>query len=85
MAYVIAEPCIGVKDTACVEVCPSDCIHPTRDEAGFEDAEMLYIDPEECIECGACESACPVSAIFADEDLPEEWQAFRNKNAEYYA
>ena len=47
MAYVIAEPCIGEKDNSCVEVCPVDCIHPTPDEAGYEAAEMLFIDPEE--------------------------------------
>ena len=46
MAYVIAEPCIGVKDNSCVEVCPVDCIHPTPDEPGYDSAEMLYIDPE---------------------------------------
>lgn len=84
MAYIICEPCIGTKDTACVDVCPVDCIHPTKDEDEFEDAEMLYIDPEECIDCGACEPACPVTAIFAEEDVPEEWQEYIEKNAEYY-
>ena len=54
MTYIIAEPCIGTKDTACVEVCPVDCIHPRKDEGDFEPAEMLYIDPEVCIDCGAC-------------------------------
>ena len=52
MAYIIAEPCIGTKDTACVEVCPVDCIHPTKEEADFESADQLYIDPETCIDCG---------------------------------
>ena len=84
MAYIICEPCIGVKDTACVDVCPVDCIHPTKDEAKFEESEMLYIDPVECIDCGACEPACPVTAIFAEEDVPEEWREFIEKNAEYY-
>jgi NAD-dependent dihydropyrimidine dehydrogenase PreA subunit len=54
MAYVIAEPCIGTKDTACVDVCPVDCIHPRKDEAGFEAETQLYIHPDECIDCGAC-------------------------------
>lgn len=85
MTYVITEPCIGTKDTACVDVCPVDCIHPTQDEDEYEEVEMLYIDPDECIDCGACEPACPVSAIFAEEDLPEQWQEYLEKNAEYYA
>ena len=59
MAYVIAEPCIGTKDNSCVEVCPVDCIHPTPDEPGYDAAEMLYIDPDECIDCDACVEACP--------------------------
>jgi len=67
VAYVIAEPCIGVKDTACVDACPVDCIHPRRDEAHFEAEGMLYIDPVECIDCGACMPVCPVSAIFAEQ------------------
>src|SRR6266496_1844003 len=54
MTYVITQPCIGVKDASCVDVCPVDCIHPTQSEAGFEEAEMLYINPDECIDCGAC-------------------------------
>src|SRR6266498_2881038 len=84
MAYVIAEPCIGTKDTACVDACPVDCIHPKKDEANHADAEMLYIDPVECIDCGACVPVCPVSAIFALDDLPEKWASFTQKNAEYY-
>lgn len=84
MAYVIAEPCIGVKDTACVDACPVDCIHPKRDEAKFAEVEMLAIDPVECIDCGACVPACPVSAIFAADDLPEKWAHFAEKNAAFY-
>jgi NAD-dependent dihydropyrimidine dehydrogenase PreA subunit len=53
MAYVINEPCIGTKDASCVEVCPVDCIHPTAEEPGFEAADQLYIDPDECIDCDA--------------------------------
>ena len=84
MSYWIAEPCIGTKDTACVEVCPVDCIHPTKDDDDFEWAEQLYIDPETCIDCGACEPVCPVTAIFPDEELPEKWDAFREKNTAYF-
>ena len=68
MAYVIAEPCIGTKDTACVDVCPVDCIHPRKDEATYESEKMLYISPDECIDCGACVPVCPVTAIFALEE-----------------
>ena len=84
MAYVIAQPCIGVKDTACVTVCPMDCIHPTKEEAGFAEAEMLYIDPETCIDCNMCASECPVNAIFPEDDLPAEWRDFIRRNAEHY-
>src|SRR5215467_2268520 len=84
MAYVIAEPCIGTKDTACVDACPVDCIHPKKDEPAYADSELLYIDPVECIDCGACVPVCPVSAIFALDDLPEKWADFTPKNAAYY-
>ena len=67
---MIAEPCIGTKDSACVDACPVDCIHPKKDSEKFETEKMLYIDPVECIDCGACVPVCPVSAIFAlDEKL----------------
>jgi len=84
MAYVIAEPCIGVKDTACVDACPVDCIHPRKDEGGFEEAPQLFIDPVECIDCGACVPVCPVSAIFAQDDLPDKWKGFVEENAKHY-
>lgn len=77
MAYVIAEPCIGVKDTACVDVCPVDCIHPRKDEADFAEAPQLYIDPDECIDCGACVPVCPVSAIFPKEGPAGEVEPLR--------
>src|SRR5438552_1748259 len=64
MTYVIAEPCINTKDTACVEVCPVDCIHPTKSAPDFDKHTMLYINPDECIDCGACGPECPVDAIF---------------------
>jgi NAD-dependent dihydropyrimidine dehydrogenase PreA subunit len=84
MAYVIAEPCIGTKDTACVDACPVDCIHPKKDEAGYGEADQLFIDPVECIDCGACVPACPVSAIFAQDDVPEKWVHFTAKNAAHF-
>lgn len=91
MAYIICEPCVGVCDTACVDVCPVDCIHPTKDEwdeAGYDpdnlEGKMLYIDPEECIDCGACEPECPVEAIFEESEVPEEWEKYIKPNYEYY-
>ena len=68
MPFVITDPCIGTKDSACVDVCPVDCIHPRKDEPEFESVTMLYIHPEECIDCGACVPACPVSAIYESHD-----------------
>src|SRR5260370_40585187 len=85
MAYVIAEPCIGTKDSACVDVCPVDCIHPRKDEPQFESEKQLYINPVECIDCGACVPVCPVTAIFALEDLPEKWQSFTPVTGASYA
>lgn len=76
--YVICEPCIGVKDASCVDVCPVDCIHSTDAD------EQYYINPDECIDCGACESACPVAAIFPEDAVPEKWRSFIQKNADYY-
>ena len=84
MAYIIIEPCIGVKDQSCVDACPVDVIHPHTGEAGFDDEPQLYIDPDDCIDCGACEPVCPVSAIFAESDVPEQWQDYTAKNAAYY-
>jgi NAD-dependent dihydropyrimidine dehydrogenase PreA subunit len=79
MAYVITTPCIDTTDQSCVDVCPVDCIH-------FEEGKdrMLYIDPDECIDCGACEPACPVSAIFAEDDVPEDQEAFKEINALWF-
>jgi NAD-dependent dihydropyrimidine dehydrogenase PreA subunit len=84
MAHIIAEPCIGTKDTACVAVCPVDCIHPTKTEADFASADMLYIEPDVCIDCGLCVDECPVKAIFPQEDLPAEWSKYIQINADYY-
>jgi ferredoxin len=84
MAYVIAEPCIGTKDNSCVEVCPVDCIHPTPDEPDYDKVEMLYIDPEECIDCDACVEACPVDATMAEDDVPAQFEIFREINRVYF-
>ena len=78
MPYVIVEPCIGVKDKSCVAVCPVDCIH------GTDEDDQLYIDPAECIDCGLCEPECPVDAIFMEDEVPDQWKSFIEKNAEYY-
>jgi NAD-dependent dihydropyrimidine dehydrogenase PreA subunit len=85
MPYVIAEPCVGVKDTACVDACPVDVIHPRSDEPDFWSVNQLYIYPHDCIDCGACVPVCPVSAIFLREDLPEKWAHFAQVNADWYA
>ena len=84
MTYVIAEPCVNTKDTACVDVCPVDCIHPRKDEADFEAATQLYIHPDECIDCGACEPACPVQAIFPADLVPDQWKHYTEINADWY-
>lgn len=79
MAYVIAEPCIDVLDKACVDVCPVDCIH-------YEEGQdrMLYIEPDECIDCGACEPECPVNAIFSEDEVPDQWKNFTALNRDWY-
>jgi NAD-dependent dihydropyrimidine dehydrogenase PreA subunit len=78
MAFVIAEPCIGIKDKACIDVCPMDCIH------GGDQDPMLYIDPEECIDCDGCVPVCPVEAIFPAEKIPAKWQHYVEINANYF-
>ncbi|MCK9249506.1 MAG: ferredoxin family protein [Solirubrobacteraceae bacterium] len=85
MAYVITEACIGTKDSSCTEVCPVDCIHPTPDEGGFEAADQLFIDPDECIDCDACVEACPVDAIYSEDQVPGDLQSYIAKNAAHYA
>jgi ferredoxin len=72
MPYVITEPCIGVKDASCVDVCPVNCI--------YEGEDQYYINPDECIDCAACESACPVTAIFHEDDVPRQWVSYVEKN-----
>ena len=73
MTYVIIETCIGVKDRACVDVCPVDCI--------YEGEDQLYIHPDECIDCGACEPECPTTAIFEESALPDKWKPFIDLNS----
>ena len=79
MAYVIAEPCIDVLDQSCVAVCPVDCIH-------FEEGSdrKLFIDPNECIDCGACEPECPVTAIFPEEDVPANLKEYVQINRDVF-
>jgi ferredoxin len=76
MSYIIVEPCINVKDRSCVDVCPVDCI--------YEGEDQLYIHPDECIDCGACEPECPVTAIFPEEDVPPQWKSFIAKNKDVF-
>ncbi len=85
MAYVITEACIGVKDSACVAVCPVDCIHPTPAEDAFATIDQLYIDPLSCIDCGACQVVCPVSAIFPEDEVPAHLASYIEKNRLFYA
>ena len=77
MTYVISQPCVDLKDKACVEECPVDCI--------YEGGRMLYIQPDECVDCGACEPVCPVEAIFYEDDVPAEWKDYTAANAEFFA
>jgi ferredoxin len=86
MPFIITDPCIGTKDTACVDVCPVDCIHPRKDEPEFAQTQMLYIHPDECIDCGACVPACPVAAIYDSPDsTPASQKALIDANAVYRA
>jgi ferredoxin len=79
MTYVITERCIGVMDKSCVDVCPVDCIHFAE---GVD--QMLYINPAECIDCGACEPACPVNAIYPEDAVPDDQEPFKEINALWY-
>lgn len=71
MTHIVTEPCIGVKDHSCVDVCPVDCF--------YEGEDQLLIHPEECIDCGACEPECPVDAIFTESDVPAQWKDYISK------
>jgi NAD-dependent dihydropyrimidine dehydrogenase PreA subunit len=76
MAYVITKPCVDVKDKACVEECPVDCI--------YEGNRTLYIQPEECVDCGACEPVCPTEAIFYEDDVPADQAEYVGINAQFF-
>ena len=76
MTYVIALPCVDIKDRACVEECPVDCI--------YEGGRSLYIHPDECVDCGACEPACPVEAIYYEDDVPDKWAVHTADNARFF-
>lgn len=76
MTYVIGEPCIDVLDRGCVDECPVDCI--------YEGSRALYIHPDECIDCGACEPVCPVTAIYYEDDLPQEFEPYLEDNARFF-
>ena len=88
MTYTITETCIGEKDRSCIDVCPVDCIHDdVHDESVAEEEskdKILYIDPDECIDCGACEPACPVTAIFAEDDVPDNMKVYTEINALWF-
>ncbi|TQS46980.1 ferredoxin [Cryptosporangium phraense] len=77
MTYVVAEPCVDVLDRACVEECPVECI--------YEGGRMAYIQPDECVDCGACEPVCPVEAIFYEDDLPAELGPYAEANVVFFA
>lgn len=79
MTYVIARPCVDTMELSCMAVCPVDCIHY---EKGVD--RMLYIDPNECIDCGACEPECSVEAIFSAEALPADWADYTEINAVWF-
>ncbi len=76
MTFIITQPCVDLKDKTCLDVCPVDCI--------YEGRRSLYINPEECIDCKACEPVCPVEAIYAEDDLPDKYQAYYAANAEFF-
>ncbi|MFI6350835.1 ferredoxin [Streptomyces sp. NPDC050560] len=76
MTYVIAQPCVDLKDKACIEECPVDCI--------YEGPRKMYIQPDECVDCGACEPVCPSNAIFFEDTLPTEWSGYREADRELF-
>ena len=84
MAYVITQPCQEKKDGSCVHICPCDCIHPGTLESDGIIYDQYFIDPDECIDCGLCESECPVNAIFLDIDVPKQWERYITLNAEFH-
>ena len=96
MTYVITQPCIGVKDGTCIDVCPMDCIHgpksleeiraiPMENRKDQLDRIQMFVNPGECIGCWACVTVCPVNAIFEDMEIPEEWSQYIKANAQFFA
>ena len=80
MTYIVAEPCVDIKDGACIDVCPVDCIY------GLDDADerIVWISPDECIDCAACEPVCPVTAIFAEDATPPQFAPYIALNYDYF-
>lgn len=76
MTYVIAQPCVDIKDKACIEECPVDCI--------YEGPRKMYIHPDECVDCGACEPVCPVEAVFYEDAVPSEWTDYVTADREFF-
>ena len=76
VTYIIAEPCVDVKDKSCIEECPVDCI--------YEGNRMLYIHPDACVDCGACEPVCPVEAIYYEDDVPADWKQYSEINSAFF-
>jgi NAD-dependent dihydropyrimidine dehydrogenase PreA subunit len=76
VTYVITQACVDVLDRACIEECPVDCI--------YEGERRLYIQPDECVDCGACEPVCPVEAIYYEADVPEQWKDSQKVNADFF-
>lgn len=96
MAYVITRTCQGTCDTACVDVCPCDCIHGPipleelrtlpRDRRALDHASIqLFIDPDDCIDCGACMDECPVEAIYHEDEVPADRLDDIRRNAQFFA
>ena len=78
MTYIIVEPCVGLKDGACVDVCPVDCIYTTDED------DMFYIYPDECIDCAACEPVCPVHCHLCRGRRTEQWSNYIDMNYKYF-
>ena len=82
MAYVITDTC--TKDELCVQACPVDCIHPKQEDSAFAEAPQLYVNPGDCIDCGACVPVCPTGSIYPLDELPPESAQFAALNAAHF-
>ena len=82
MAYVITDTC--TKDQLCVDSCPNDSIHPKSDEGGWDSEPQMYINPEECMDCGACVATCPTNSIYELSEVPADKQDAIEKNAAFF-